>query len=667
LPQKNSMLKFVTFLLSFWVLLPMFIFAQDKQITECFPDVYKSFKNSSPKLLPTKVQNAYDVKWYFLNLNAENTTVALSGDVTIKAQVVWSKMDTFSFHLHENYVIEKVLINGVQKTVINNGHERLITGLSMLKNTVFDAQIFYHGNAGGSGNFFSGISNATDPRWGTFKVTWTLSEPNNAYEWFPVKQNLTDKADSSWVFVTTTKPNKVASNGKLTKTVDLPDNKVRYEWKSSYPIDYYLISIAVAEYQDYSIYATIPQTGEQLLIQNYIYNSPQCLNANQTAIDETKEMIEYYSTIFGAYPFSREKYGHALSLMGGAMEHQTMTTTGYLYTGIIAHELVHQWFGDNVTCASWQHIWLNEGFATYGADLLWEEYKNGKIYAFNKYKQNVINSVINSGKNGSVFVPLEYIDEDGRIFDNILSYKKGSILAHMIRYELGDNDELFFNVLKTYQNRFKDNVATTEDLQGVIKELSGKDFSTFFAQWFYGEGYPMFNIKWNQADNHLIINSEQTTTAPITPLFKINYDLQITYTDDTDEIVSFYHDDTNKEFSYTISNNKTVKSISFDPNYWLLATATVVYDPTIGIKDINCKDLITVYPNPTTGELKIENGELKIENVEIFDVYGRKIFNFQLSTFNSIDISHLPAGVYFLSVRVLNHDFIKIHKINKIN
>jgi aminopeptidase N len=252
----------VPILLSFWVLLPMFIFAQDEHITECFPDAYKSFKNSFPKLLPTEVQNAYDVKWYFLNLNAENTTVALSGDVTIKAQVVWNKMDTFSFHLHEDYIIEKVLINGIEKPIINNGHERLITGLSMPKNTVFNAQIFYHGNVGDSKALFAGISSDTDYRWGPFDVTWTLSEPNSAYMWFPVKQNLTDKADSCWVFVTTTKPNKVASNGKLVNVVDLPDNKVRYEWKSSYPIDYYLISIAVAEYQDYSIYATIPQTGE---------------------------------------------------------------------------------------------------------------------------------------------------------------------------------------------------------------------------------------------------------------------------------------------------------------------------------------------------------------------------------------------------------------------
>jgi aminopeptidase N len=302
----------VSFLLSVWFMIPTLVFSQDWRM---FDDENVHQKNNS-KVLPTEVQNAYDVKWYFLNLNAENNTVALSGDVTIRAQVVYNVMDTFSFHLHESYTIDSIKVNGILKPWEDYGDEHLVTSLSIPYGDIFDVQIFYYGSVDGGGNFFQGISNKTDNRWGdNFQVTYTLSQPNNAYQWFPVKQNLTDKADSSWVFVTTTKPNKVASNGLLTNIVDLPDNKVRYEWKSSYPIDYYLIFIAVAEYQDYSIYATIPQTGKQLLIQNYIYNNEQCLNANKEAMDKTKDLIEYFSVIFGEYPFSREKYGHALAYL----------------------------------------------------------------------------------------------------------------------------------------------------------------------------------------------------------------------------------------------------------------------------------------------------------------------------------------------------------------
>jgi len=174
--QKTKMKNtHYAFLLSFWLLLSTSVFAQD----------WQSHKYSSnPKILPTEVQNAYDVKWYFLNLNAENNTVALSGDVTIKAGVVYSIMDTFSFHLHRNFIIDSILINGVKKNLITQGDERLVTGLGMVKNSVFDAQVFYRGSAPTSG-FFSGISTAYESRWGGFDATWTLSQPNHASIGFP--------------------------------------------------------------------------------------------------------------------------------------------------------------------------------------------------------------------------------------------------------------------------------------------------------------------------------------------------------------------------------------------------------------------------------------------------------------------------------------------------
>jgi aminopeptidase N len=482
-----------------------------------------------------------------------------------------------------------------------------------------------------------------------------------------VKQDLTDKADSSWVFVTSTKPNIAASNGLLTAVVELSDNKVRYEWKSSYPINYYLIFIAVAEYQDYSIYATIPQTGEQLLIQNYIYNTPQCLSDNKKVMDETKDMIEYYSEIFGEYPFSREKYGHALAYLGGAMEHQTMTTTGFFMEFLIAHELAHQWFGDNVTCASWQHIWLNEGFATYG-ELLWDEHKNGRESAFNSFKSDIINSVLSYGKKGSIFVPIEYIDDENRIFDGTLSYDKGAILLHMIRYELGDDDELFFNILKTYQNRFKDSVATAEDFKNVLEELSSIDFTTFFEQWYYGEGYPRFDITWQQSDNNLIFNSAQITTAPdATPLFKITYELKITYNDNSSEVVPFYQDEATKQFTYFIPDNKTIKSLSFDPNKWLLAIAVIIHD-TNAIEDFNSDKRVSIYPNPaiTTVSVKFDKSLQGEKEIGLFDSNGKIIQN--IKTTNDVctlDFNNLHSGIYFLSVRNGVHVFVR--KIVKSN
>lgn len=605
----------------------------------------------SPKVLPTEVQNAYDVKWYFLNLNAENTTVEISGDVTIKAEVVYPVMDTFSFHLHENYTIEKILINGAEKAFETRGDERLVGDLDLTQGSLFDAQIFYHGESGTPGAFFSGISSAFDNRYGNgFHVTWTLSEANNAYQWFPVKQDLTDKADSVWVFVTTTKPNKVGSNGILTNVVDLPENKTRYEWKSNYVIDYYLISIAVADYQDYSIYATIPQTGEQVLIQNYIYNSPDCLETHKAAIDETKDMIAHFSELFGPYPFADEKYGHTMGYFGGAMEHQTMTTTGYLYDGIIVHELVHQWFGDLVTCASWEYIWLNEGFASYG-EYLWYEHVWGREEAFKGFNGDIIASVRKNGKTGSVYVPIEYIDDEGRIFSGTLTYNKGAVLVHMLRYELGDDDELFYEILQTYLQRYANGVATADDFKSVVEELSGKDFTTFFDQWYYGEGYPMYNLYWNITGNTININSVQTVTAPnATPLFKLAYEVEFQYDNGDKEIVTFYQDQKEQQFTHEIPEGREIQNMIFDPTHWLLASGVFYYEPNaIDGQDNDPK--ISVYPNPASDFLHIafDDSWRETKKIDLVDASGKRLAEFQTNDKNyQLDISTFASGIYFL-------------------
>src|SRR5690606_36725812 len=99
-----------------------------------------------------------------------------------------------------------------------------------------------------------------------------------------------------------------------------------------------------------------------MLFQNYVYPNEEHFNFWKASIDSTVLMIDYFSELFGRYPFWKEKYGHCLVPLGGGMEHQTMTSQGNFNTSLTAHELGHQWFGDEVACGSWHDIWLNEGF-----------------------------------------------------------------------------------------------------------------------------------------------------------------------------------------------------------------------------------------------------------------------------------------------------------------
>ena len=193
------------------------------------------------------------------------------------------------------------------------------------------------------------------------------------------------------------------------------------------------------------------------------------------------------------YPYSKEKYGHAEFGWGGGMEHTTMTFMGGWNRGLIAHELAHQWFGNKVTCGSWEDIWLNEGFATYLAALVIENF-DGET-SFKAWRSSSIN-YITSQSSGSTFVT--DTTSVNRIFDGRLSYNKGAMILHMLRYKLGDDP--FFQGIKNYlaDPKIAYGYARTIDLQRHLEAVSSIDLTEFLNDWFLGEGYPTYQVTWYQ-------------------------------------------------------------------------------------------------------------------------------------------------------------------------
>jgi len=509
-------------------------------------------------LSQNRMLNNYDVTFYKLDLEVSDTTNFIKGDVTIHARVVNKPLDTLVIELADAMEIEKVSMNGKQYLFNHENDEiHIYVKPSAPVDDIIKVQVFYHGypekddKPCGLYNSFSHNRN----------VTWTLSEPFSSKCWFPCKQVLKDKADSVYVFLTTDEYCKAGSNGLLTGVVPLGNGKVRYEWRSKYPIAYYLISFAVARYSEYNIYAKPEGMVDSVLIQNYVY-SDEYIVENKDLIDKTKDMLELYSSLYGTYPFKDEKYGHCMAPTT-AMEHQTMTTIDRFQFWLVAHELSHQWFGNYVTCASWQDIWINEGFANYSEYIALQNLISQEDA--DEWMRNA-HHLIMSRPGGSVYVPEEETEDAMRLFTWRLSYNKGAALIHMIRYEL-NNDDLFFEVLRTYLEEYKFGSATGMDFKKVLEKKTNRDFTDFFDQWYFGEGYPVFDIKWCQENDTLFIRSEQTTSSGKTQLFKMPVEFRIEL-EQGDTIIK-YDQDSNVQIFSTVLNNK-VQNIVPDPDNWII-------------------------------------------------------------------------------------------------
>ncbi len=620
---------------------------------------YNSFK-STTEIVQTPLLNDYDVKHYFLDLNVESNTIYVSGEVTFFAEVVAATLDTFAFELLEQMVIDGVTVNGIPQNVIHTIDEAFVPlSESLTGGSMFSAKITYHGTPP-TGGFFSGIS--TGSGWGK-SVTYTLSEPFAARDWWPTKQVLEDKADSAWIFLTTSNENMAGSNGLLTNITTMPGNKLRYEWKTNYPIDFYLISLAVSDYQEYNIYAHPTEMGgDSILIQNFIYDSPGCLENYQDDIDQTAEFVELFSDLFALYPFYEEKYGHCLTPLGGGMEHQTMTTIGGFNFGLVAHELGHMWFGDHITCATWSDIWINEGFATY-SDYLANEFILGTGAAGTKM-QGIHNSVM-SQPGGSVYVPPAEVTYDNiwRIFDGRLSYNKGAAIIHMIRFEL-QNDEMFFQVLHDYLDVYGDSTATGLDFMHVLNETSGMDFTDFFDEWYFGEGYPTYSIEWSQNDAGMFMKVTETTSAPsVTPLFTNLMGYKLLFFDGTDTIV--YLHQTNNISNFNLPFSKEVVLIQVDPGNWVVNQVGSI---VVNLDENFATGEFTIAPNPATNTLNLvfANDGTSIREVSILDLSGSVVKAFKTDLLQYVvNIADLSPGSYVCLVRSdKNQIFKKFIKTN---
>jgi len=631
--------------ISLFLILQSFSFFSQENATHCSKRTKhtNSLKSATLSISQIAETEKYDVNYYGLDLSMTNTSTYLSGtaEIKAKARVI---LDSALFELFPTFTISEIRVNGIPVSYSRNV-SAIKVPVNASANEVFRIETDYLGtppdaatNPLGGG----GMTYATSPSWGNH-VVWSLSEPFSAYEWFPVKQSLRDKADSCSVKITVPDSCKAGSNGILENVVDLGNGFARFEWKHRHPIDYYLISVAVAKYVEHNLYANPVGTPAPILIQNFIYDNPQTLPNFLNRINETADFIELFYDLYGPYPFEDEKYGHCMAPLSGGMEHQTMTTQGFFEKTLTSHELGHQWWGDNVTCASWSDIWVNEGFASYSEYLMLENlYPSEK----NQHMTEVHNNVM-SQTGGSVW----FADSlnTNRIFSGRLTYDKGAGIVHTLRFLVND-DNLFFNSLRAFQNQYADSVATGIDVRNKFAETTGIDFTPFFEQWYFGEGYPTYSLRYKQVGSDLLLQINHTASKPnVTPTFTNPLEIRISRQGQSDTIIRF-EIGSNQEL-FTVSNIGIITgSMGIDPRNWIMNRAgSIVQDNTLNlVEELPIND-INIVPNPNNGVFKIYNLETDTK-IEIYQMNGQKVLSKIISPSEQIDLRTFGKGTYLIEI-----------------
>ena len=502
----------------------------------------------------------YDVKFYKLDLIVNSDSNYINGTVTIDAKAI-AAMNGFEIELDNNMTVSSVRLNSAS---INFSHtNNLISiALNIPKDVLFSIEIDYKGKPQTQNPSFAGCINGKGEN---IKSTYTVSEPDFSKSWWPCKQVLNDKADSVYVFLTCPSTDSTISNGKKTATYDLGNGKKRHEWKHLHSINYYNISFAVGTYKYEKILFAHPiGRSDSVKIQILLPSENYYLN-NKTAIDQTDDLLEYFSEKFGEYPYADEKYGmvYVPGKFGG-LENQTVSVMCNFNYELIAHELIHQWFGNCVSGNSWQDIFVHEGFGRYGEYLGLE--KNPTMGSKIDWLTNTFGKAMElpyADKKNSIFIPPQDV-EFWRIFNNQLSYDKGAALLHMIRYEVGD--QLFFETLKDYIKTYKGSNASGKDFKNSLEKISGTNFNSFFTAWHDGEGIPSFTLKYFQLNDNLNILLEQNTNSS-TALFKMHIPIRINYSGGYSDI-KLYQSST-KQY-YKIPQKNVIQSITIDPDNWIL-------------------------------------------------------------------------------------------------
>ena len=587
----------------------------------------------------------YDITYHKLEFTINPSVKFVTGKITTTYTAL-ANMSTITFDFANQLTVSSVKKGTTNLTFVEDTNNQLIITLPspQTSGTSATIEISYSGvpPTNGFNSFVKSTHNGSP-------IIWTLSEPFGARDWWPCKQDLNDKINNIDVYITNPSQYTAVSNGiQIGDPVVSGVNKTT-RFSHNYPIPAYLIAIAVTNYQVFNQTAGLTAPFP---IVNYIY--PENYDSAVADLSQTPAIMNLYETLFEPYPFKNEKYGHAQFSWGGGMEHTTVSFMQNFSRELIAHELAHQWFGDKVTCGTWKDIWLNEGFATYLAALVIEDFDGNAAFVDEK---NAMINYITSSPTGNVYLTDLQATDVNRIFSSRLSYDKGAMVLEMLRFKMGDT--AFFLALRNYlaDSNLSYKYAVTTDLMSKLEAVYGPPLTEFFNDWVYNQGYPSYTItaqNWGAGQVKFIVNQTQSDAS--VNYFEMPIPIRVfgASGQQADLVLdnSFNGEELIKSVPFPIT------SAEFDPDRHLISGNSSV---TLENQNFDLKNAITIYPNPSSDIIHIQMPTSTIlEKVIIYNNLGQKVMVSNLLNFS---VTSLSSGVHYLDIQtsdgVFHKKFIK--------
>jgi aminopeptidase N len=402
-------------------------------------------------------------------------------------------------------------------------------------------------------------------------IVWTQGETEDTRYWVPTYDFPNDK--TTWEFyLWSAKGERALSNGRLAGSRTVGDS-IEWHWVLDKPASTYLMTAVVGNY-------TVLQDKRWHNVPIGYWTYPDSVAAAWRGFGKTPAAVDVFSRKTGV-PYPWPKYDQVVIPGFQYDGEENVTATSMSDTilvpawgppelnvdDLISHELSHQWYGDLLTMRSWADAWLNEGFATFMEQIFREEDKGVDEGAFHRFESHE-ESIEADRRARRPLVYDRWVYDPIEVFFSGHIYPKGATILQMLRHQL--RDAAFWKAMNHYTTANAYGNVTTADLQKAFEESTGRDFKTFFVQWVYGAGFPVFQVssRYDGATRKLVINATEVQPRDsLTGYFDVDSDVEVR----TDSgVVRFVVPVRNGSGEGTADLKAPPRSIRWDKGDWIL-------------------------------------------------------------------------------------------------